>query len=110
MAARAKRPEHCVRCSRAFTDDVRHAGHGKCRACYTAGRRRSSTGTRVRRDVGDVLDRYVCLRAQSDRPSMDRCSVLLDIPRSTLSKILREAAEAGDARSDWGSQRGRKTR
>jgi len=57
-----------------------------------------------------VLDRYAALRVRPDRPSMDRCSVLLDIPRSTLSKILREAAESGDDRSDWGSQRGRKSR
>jgi hypothetical protein len=105
----ASRPEQCVRCSRPFTDHLHHAAHGKCAACYTAGRRRPSTGTRVRRDIGDVLDRYAHLRTQCNRPSMDRCSVLLDIPRSTLSKILREAAESGDHRSDWGSQRGRKT-
>lgn len=110
MAARSSKPTHCVRCSRAFADGVRHAGHGKCRACYAATRRRASTGGRVRRDTNDVLDRYARLRAQPDRPSMDRCSVLLDVPRSTLSKILSEAAEASDPRSDWGSQRGRKTR
>ena len=106
----APRPTQCTRCSRPFTAGFRHAAHGKCRACYTAGRRRPSTGTRVRHDINDVLDRYATLRAQRDRPSMDRCSVLLDIPRSTLSKILREAAEDGDTRSDWGSQRGRTTR
>ena len=106
----ATRPERCVRCTRAFADGVRHAAHGKCRACYAAGRRRPSTGGRGRRDLGDVLNRYAALRSQPDRPSMDQCSVLLDIPRSTLSKILGDAARDGDARSDWGSQRGRKSR
>jgi hypothetical protein len=98
----------CARCGqkleRSARDEsgtgLRHVSRGLCTACYPAVTRAGELHLYppLQRNPDDILDEYATQRERMPRASLTVIANVMEIPRSTLSRVL--ATYADDPRSD----------